>query len=286
MVGEVSERIVVARAATLPADLTPRIVSGLVLAGVALAANWAGPITFAALVGIVALVMSWEWARVVRQPALDTGLLAQLAAMPIPVAAVALGHPIAGLGALLVGAAVVALLCRPRQPLLSGLGVVYVGLPAMALIWLRNDAAYGQLAILFIYIIVWTTDTFAYTCGKLIGGPKLWPAISPMKTWAGTIGGVCFAALAGLVFACVIAHPAPFGLALIGVLLSTAAQAGDLAESALKRTFAIKHASRLIPGHGGFLDRMDGIVAAAALAALLAALRDPVTPAHALLFWS
>ena len=286
MVGEVSERIVVARAAALPADLMPRIVSGLVLAGLALAANWAGPLPFAVMVAVVALVMSWEWARVVRPPALDVALLAQLAAVPIPVCAAAVGVPLPGVVALLAGAAIVALLCRPRQPLLSGLGVLYVGLPAIALIWLRNDGAHGQLAILFIYIIVWTTDTFAYTCGKLIGGPKLWPAISPMKTWAGTLGGIGFAGLGSIAFGYATAHPAPLGLALIGVVLSLAAQSGDLAESALKRSFAVKHASLLIPGHGGFMDRMDGIAAAAAVAALLAALYDPQSPARALLFWA
>ena len=286
MVGEVTERIAVSRPSALPDDLKARVVSGVVLGGLALTANWAGPAPFALIVAVVALLMSWEWGRVVRDGTLDVALWVQVAGVALAVASVATGQVWLAVAVLGVAAVAVSALCRAHRPLFSGLGVLYVGLPAIGLIWLRRDDADGALAVLFIYVIVWTTDTFAYTCGKLIGGPKLWPAISPMKTWAGTIGGVCFAALAGLVFACVIAHPAPFGLALIGVLLSTAAQAGDLAESALKRTFAIKHASRLIPGHGGFLDRMDGIVAAAALAALLAALRDPVTPAHALLFWS
>ena len=286
MVGEVTERIAVSRPSALPDDLKARVVSGVVLGGLALTANWAGPAPFALIVAVVALLMSWEWGRVVRDGTLDVALWVQVAGVALAVASVATGQVWLAVAVLGVAAVAVSALCRAHRPLFSGLGVLYVGLPAIGLIWLRRDDADGALAVLFIYVIVWTTDTFAYTCGKLIGGPKLWPAISPMKTWAGTIGGVCFAALAGLVFAFVIAHPAPFGLALIGVLLSTAAQAGDLAESALKRTFAIKHASRLIPGHGGFLDRMDGIVAAAALAALLAALRDPVTPAHALLFWS
>ena len=285
MVGEVTERIAVARSAGLPQDLKARVASGVVLAGLALAANWAGPLPFAILVGIVALVMSWEWARVVRDGTFDSAMWAQFTVTTIAIAAATGRQPWLTVLVLAVGAIVVAALTRVRRPLFSSLGVLYVCLPAIGLVWLRQDDAGGWLAVLFIYVVVWTTDTFAYTCGKLIGGPKLWPAVSPMKTWAGTIGGVCFAAVSGLVFAYIMSHPAPLSLALIGVVLSVAAQTGDLAESALKRAFAVKHASLLIPGHGGFLDRMDGIVAAAAVAALLAALRDPLMPAYALLFW-
>ena len=286
MVGEVTERIAVARPTALPEDLKARVASGLVLGGLALAANWAGTLQFSVLVGVVALLMSWEWVHAVRGTTLDRALLVQLAAVAVAVGAIAIGQLWLAIGTLVGATIAVMAMCRELRPLFSGLGVLYIGLPAVALIWLRRDDAYGPLAILFVYAIVWTTDTFAYTCGKLIGGPKLWPAVSPMKTWAGTIGGIGFAALAGLAFAYAITHPAPLGLALIGVLLSVAAQTGDLAESALKRTFAIKHASLLIPGHGGFMDRMDGIVAAAAVAAVLAALRDPAMPARALLFWS
>ena len=285
MVGEVSERIAVARPAALPDDLKARVISGLVLGALALAANWAGTVPFAVLVAIVALPMSWEWARVVRTGALDLALVTHLLATPAAVLAVMLGHPWPAVGILAAAGLAVAALCLQQRPIYSGLGVLYVGLPALALIWLRCDEPYGQLAILFIYTVVWTTDTFAYTCGKLIRGPKLWPTISPMKTWAGTLGGVGFAALAGVIFAAAIAHPTPLVLAIIGVILSLAAQTGDLAESALKRTFAIKHASLLIPGHGGFMDRMDGIVAAGAVAALLAGLHDASAPARALMFW-
>ena len=286
MVGEVTERIAVARPAGLSDDLTARIVSGLVLGGVALAANWAGPLWFAGLVVAVALLMSWEWTRVVRDRSLDAGLVTQLVFVVGAVAAIASDQPWLALALLGCGSMLMLVICRQHRPLLSALGILYVGLPALALMWLRRDGSFGALAILYIYAVVWTTDTFAYTCGKLIGGPKLWPGISPMKTWAGTLGGIGFAALAGLLFGFAIAHPAPPVLAAVGVVLSLAAQGGDLAESALKRTFAVKHASRLIPGHGGFMDRMDGIVAAAAVAALLAAIRDPLLPARALLFWS
>jgi phosphatidate cytidylyltransferase len=154
---------------------------------------------------------------------------------------------------------------------------------------------YGFLAVVFLFVIVWTTDTFAYICGTLIRGPKLWPSVSPNKTWAGLVGGIVFAGLAGLLFALLIpldagaADGGPQGaglkLALIGLMLSACAQTGDLAESWLKRTFQVKNASTLIPGHGGFMDRLDGVVAAATLAGLIALASDGGSPARALLFW-
>ena len=286
MVGEVTERMAVARPTALSDEIKARIASGIVLGAVALAANWAGQTPFAVLVAVIALVMNWEWSRVVRAPSMDLTAILQLVAVAAAVGAMAIGQTWVAIFAL--GLAVVATLAisRDQQPIFSAAGVLYVGLPAIALIWLRRDEQFGAQAILFIYAIVWTTDTFAYTCGKLIGGPKLWPAMSPMKTWAGTLGGIGFAAVAGLCFAYLVGHPAPAVLGVLGVLLSVAAQSGDLAESAIKRNFAVKHASLLIPGHGGFMDRMDGIVAAAAAAALLAASRDPQLPARALLFWS
>ncbi len=161
-----------------------------------------------------------------------------------------------------------------------------MGAPVIALVWLRSDAPHGALAIRFIYAVVWATDIFAFVCGKLIGGPKLWPRISPNKTWAGTFGGLGCAAVAGGLFAMWIGHPSPLALAFAAGLLSVAAQLGDLGESALKRAFGIKHASLLIPGHGGFMDRMDGIVAAAVVSALVALVINPPAPARALLFLS
>src|SRR5262249_45708203 len=133
--------------------------------------------------------------------------------------------------------------------------------------------------------IVWATDTFAYLCGRLIGGPKLFPALSPRKTWAGTLGGIAFAALAAAMFSATLPRSSAAMLAATGIGLSIVAQVGDLAESALKRAFSVKNASDLIPGHGGFMDRMDGIVAVASVAALLAAARGGHSPAHALMFW-
>ena len=285
--GEVTERIAIAGPAALPKDLLPRLLSGIVMAAVALTCNWFGALPFALMVLAIALAMSWEWSRMVRGVAVDSALLIQaitvLAAAPLT----AKGMIGWALAAVAIGTLAVLAIGQSRHRLLSALGVAYVGLPVIALIWLRGTDTFGALAILFVFVIVWTTDTFAYLCGRMIGGPKLWPALSPGKTWAGTIGGLAFAALAGVLFAGFITSPtAPLALAATAIGLSIVSQIGDLAESALKRAFAVKNASGLSPGHGGFMDRMDGIVTAASLAALLAAMRGAGSPGQALLLWS
>ena len=157
-----------------------------------------------------------------------------------------------------------------RGARLSALGVFYVGLPAVALLWLRSDEPFGFTAVLFVFAVVWSSDTAAYAAGRSIGGPKLWPRVSPNKTWAGLAGALTAGALAGGVFAILEPEAPALRLVMLGIGLAFVAQAGDLAESALKRLFNLKDASDLIPGHGGFMDRMDSIVAAAVAAALLA----------------
>ena len=289
MTGQVTERAAVADPKSvpfMPPELKLRIVFGVLLAVVALGANWAGPLVFAVLVTCVGLVLSWEWSRIVRSEPLDAGFIVQGAAAVAGVGLTMLGRPGSACGVVVAAAGLTALLVRPRQTLLSALGTLYVGLPAIALVWLRSDTAHGTLAILLIYAVVWATDTFAYIFGKLIVGPKLWPRISPNKTWAGTLGGLVCAALAAAALGWLGGHPALLLLAASGSILSIAAQIGDLAESALKRAFGIKDASHLIPGHGGFMDRMDGIVAAAGVAALVALAINRAAPARALLFWS
>jgi phosphatidate cytidylyltransferase len=257
------------------------------MGSVALACNWLGALPFALLVVVIAIAMSWEWGSIVRGNGIDAPFLVQAAAAAIAIALSMRGQLGWAILAVGIGSLLVFAVARADRRLFSMLGVAYVGLPAAALVWLRGEDTYGALAILFIFVVVWTTDTFAYLCGRLIGGPKLWPALSPGKTWAGTLGGIGFAALAGLLFAGLLTPPtASLALAGAAILLSLVSQIGDLAESALKRAFAVKDASHLIPGHGGFMDRMDGIVTAALLAALIAALRGWQAPAQSLLMWS
>lgn len=286
MSGQVTERVTDVGQQSVPSELRSRILYGALLAGLALGANWAGALVFAVLVASIGLVLSWEWSRIVRSEPLDAGFIIQGAAVVAGVGLTVTGRPGSACAVVGVAALLTAWAVRPRQTVLSGLGPLYVGLPAIALVWLRSDWTYGTLAILFIYAVVWTTDTFAFVCGKLIGGPKLWPRISPNKTWSGTLGGLGFATLAGAALGWSVGHPSPGILAVAGGLLSIAAQIGDLAESSLKRAFGIKHASLLIPGHGGFMDRMDGIVTAAVATALIALAIDAHAPARAVLYGS
>lgn len=264
-------------------DLPMRIVSGVVLSIIALGALWAGPKPFGALVLLAGIVMSWEWGRIVRGSEFDLAFIIHAGALIVAFGLAAFGFAALGLAVLLAGAITMIPLQFGETGLLSAAGVLYTGLPALSLLWLRGDEPHGFLAAVFILVLVAVTDTAAYAAGRLIGGPRLWPRVSPNKTWSGLIGGVSASAVAGALFAYYAGGPITT-LAMSGFLLGLIAQGGDLAESALKRRFGVKDASNLIPGHGGVLDRLDGVVAVAVAAALFALLADPSAPAKALLF--
>jgi len=150
-------------------------------------------------------------------------------------------------------------------------GVPYIGLAAVALLWLRADPRAGLANTLFVLAIVWGSDIGAYMVGRLAGGPKLAPAISPGKTWSGAAGGLVSAALAGLVVAtCFSSGFSPSHVMELAIVLGFVSQAGDLLESMLKRRFGVKDSGGIIPGHGGLLDRVDALLAVAPAAALLA----------------
>ena len=134
---------------------------------------------------------------------------------------------------------------------------------------LRQDEALGFAAIIILFAIVWGTDVAAYFAGKTIGGPKLWPRVSPKKTWSGSLGGLIIGTAFALFVAFLLGVAPGMKLAIMLVLLSIASQLGDLAESHMKRLFDVKDSSNLIPGHGGVMDRVDGLIVAVVLAALL-----------------
>lgn len=265
-------------------DIGPRIVSGLVLAAVALVLNGAGPRPFAGLVLVVALLMCWEWGRMVRRSSHDATFVVHAAGAAVAILLAALAVPALGVVALIVGAVLVLVLEPTGRGAASASGVGYVGLPAVALVWLRLDEPHGAAAVLFVLLIVWTSDTAAFATGRSLGGPKLWPRVSPNKTWSGFLGALAASTIAGALFATIGGVGSPGCLAAKGLLLGFVAQLGDLAESSFKRGFGIKDASNLIPGHGGFLDRADSLVAVALVAALIAAALDVGAPARALLF--
>lgn len=212
-----------------------RAVSAVVLAPVVLAAALAGALPYGILVLAGGAVMAWEWWRMIG------------------------GSGQGGPDRPWLGV---------TGPWLMVMGLAYVGLAVTALIWLRAGLDAGWITTLWLILVVWATDIGAYACGSLIGGPRLAPRISPGKTWSGAIGGLISGIGIGAVIAATMPDlPAATVLAWSGVA-SIACQIGDLAESALKRGFRVKDSGRLIPGHGGLLDRMDGMMAAALVVAV------------------
>lgn len=275
------------KASSRASDLGVRIVSALVLAPVALAAVWFGGWIFSLLLAVAAVLMSVETARLVFgsgrfadfAPLAATALLAVLlASMGLSAAAIALA------------AAGVAFSLAARswkgEPLWPALiAYPYVMLPLIALIWMRGDQAYGLIVILWLLATVWAIDICAYFAGRFIGGPKLAPRISPKKTWAGLIGGIAGAVVVSLGFSFWLGEGTPAILAIIAVCLTVLEQAGDFAESALKRRAGVKDSGTLIPGHGGILDRVDGLIAVILGAALLGIIHNPAQPAAGVMIW-
>ncbi|BCJ90770.1 phosphatidate cytidylyltransferase [Terrihabitans soli] len=152
-------------------------------------------------------------------------------------------------------------------------GLVYAALALAAPVILRMDDELGFAALLWLFAVVWVSDVMAYVCGRLIGGPKLWPRISPNKTWAGFIGGTGFSVAAATGIASFFAAPALIPVAIVSLIAAVISQGGDLFESSLKRRFGVKDSSKLIPGHGGVMDRLDGFVLAGGFALILGLLR-------------
>ncbi|MEQ8695283.1 MAG: phosphatidate cytidylyltransferase, partial [Bauldia litoralis] len=164
-------------------------------------------------------------------------------------------------------------------------GVFYAAVFGLALLILR-EGDLGLAAIAFVFAVVWATDIGAYFAGRAIGGPKLWPAVSPKKTWAGAIGGLVAAVIAGLATAAVVGLPLAGALVIVIVVMSVAGQAGDFFESFIKRRFGVKDSGTIIPGHGGMMDRVDGLVFAAAVAVLIGFLHSGATDvARGLISW-
>lgn len=270
-------------------DFWRRLLSALVLAALALALTWAGVWPFALMVIAGSAILAWEWAGIVGNDAAGPATVSHAGILVLASVLAVLDYVPEAIAVVLGGAMLLAGLAfrlrRGAGPGLSALGALYFGLPVVALVSIRSDPAYGLLAILFLFVVVWCEDTAAYIFGRLLGGPRLAPSISPGKTWSGLGAGVAVPALAAFLFAKGTGNGAPVMLALVGAVLALVAQFGDLVESATKRAFAIKDASRLIPGHGGLMDRVDGFIFAAVASGLLALVRDRAHPGQALLIW-
>ena len=282
-------------------NLQKRILSAAVLLPLAIAAIWFGTPWFDMLVALFAAGMAWEWTRIVaheRAPgatspvpvptapgwrsilffpsvtAVGVALAAQsyattetvLPGVSIPLNA-AIASAVTKIGILVAGGTmltgIAAAVANRQKALWFMAGVPYVALPAAALVLVRVDPDYGRAALFWIIALVVAADTGGYIAGRSIGGPKLAPRISPNKTWAGLGGAVAGSALVGLLTAFVLNHTDVWMLTLISAGLGLVEQAGDLVESAFKRHFGVKDTSQIIPGHGGVLDRVDGLLAVA-----------------------
>ena len=264
-------------------DLGQRIVSAAAMALVVLGALWAGSLPFAIVVGAVGIVVVWEWGRIVRAGGVDAIMAIQAVAVIAGVVLAARGLAGLGLIAVLVAAIISALLAFGERGHMAALGALYAGLPVVALVWLYRGDAAGPTAVLFLLLAVWATDTGAYFAGRLIGGPKLMVRISPNKTWSGLAGGMGAGGVVGAAFALARPELSLGYMLLAGALLGAVAQGGDLLESALKREYGVKDASALIPGHGGVMDRIDGLIAVVIVSAVYAAAVGVHAPARALL---
>ena len=215
-----------------------------------------------------------EWLMIVGAAHEMRVVTSGVAALAISGVGLAAGRIDASLVAAVLGFAAVAVL-SPERRHWNAAGFFYAAAAEIASIMVRRDHAHGFIALMLILLVVWATDIGGYFAGRGIGGPKLWPRVSPKKTWAGAIGGFA----ASLVIAagiCRVRSRQTGPVLLLGAVLSVVSQFGDLFESAVKRRFGVKDSSHLIPGHGGLLDRLDGFVAAIVMAAIIGFLRGGV----------
>jgi len=241
-----------------------RIVVGIALIAIALATIVAGDIAFWVVCVALGLLMMAEWSDLMKTPP-SLKRLAQFALfVPLSVMAPIMAGPGFFTLGLLIGAAFFIVIVTQR-PMLAA-GAIYVGMPTLALLAIREQKE-GIVFTLWVLASVWACDIGAYTAGRLIGGPKIAPAISPNKTWAGLIGGMAFAGVFGAVMHH--AYGLPLRLTLATPFLAVIAQAGDFYESWLKRRAGVKDSGNIFPGHGGVLDRLDGLVPVAPVAAFL-----------------
>jgi phosphatidate cytidylyltransferase len=266
-------------------ELALRVLSAIVLAPLALVIAYLGGWLFVMFWGIAAIGVWWEWSRLVAGPAAAPAFAAGVIALALASLLAGAGRFALAAGVIALGAIVAAALLPSGRRLWTALGVGYAGTVLVAPVTLRHDPDYGFFAIVFLFSVVWVTDVMAYVVGRLIGGPKLAPRLSPHKTWSGALGGAAAAVIAGVATARAAGLDGWMMIAVVGFGLSVSSQAGDIFESSIKRRHGAKDASHLIPGHGGLMDRLDGFIAAALAAALLGVLRAGGAPARGLLVW-
>jgi len=263
-------------------NLQLRVISAVVMVVAVLFLTWLGGTWFRIFTALLGVAIFYEWMSMAK--ALDRPAGPSVVLLVVALAIMVAGGPAWIVLLFLAVAPIVVLLSQGLAPAgpWPASGITYAGLAALSLAFLRGDDQAGLIALLFLFATVWVTDILAYFVGRAVGGPKLAPSTSPGKTWSGAIGGAVAGTIAGLIIAW-IAGGALVPLGVIALILSVVAQFGDLFESWVKRRHGVKDSSNVIPGHGGVMDRVDGLVAAAlALYAIGALAGDPNSPARTL----
>ncbi len=252
-------------------ELKKRLLSAIVLAIVVLAATWAGGLPFRAVAAVIGVLVYYEWSTITRLKDVDFQgnafgwLIVVLVALNVLGGDDQMSMPLLGGGVI---TAMLFVVLRKRSWWLPS-GILYTGLSTIAIAAIRGENQIGLMAMLFLFAVVWSTDILAYFIGRKLKGPKLAPRISPGKTWSGAIGGTVSAVIAGSALSGVVFSDFSLWTAFMALILSVASQIGDLFESFIKRRFGVKDSSHLIPGHGGVMDRVDGLVFACFAAFLL-----------------
>ena len=248
-----------------PSNLVVRFLSAVVLAPVFLAAVWLGGWAFLFVMLLAALLCYREWVAISAKNAPALLLLVGYGGLVVAGFFAGFGMVLSALGSVAATALFVGLVSATRNASQwPALGILYVGLPLVSLLTLRHsEAGAGVWALAIVLAVTWSTDIAAYFTGRTLGGPKLWPSVSPKKTWSGAIGGLIGAVTAGVAVVLISGIGSLVAVAILSVVLSILSQSGDLAESAFKRHFGVKDSGTLIPGHGGIMDRVDGLVMAA-----------------------
>jgi phosphatidate cytidylyltransferase len=248
-------------------NLYMRVIAALVLAPLTIAIAWMGGWLWLLLVMAAAALLYFEWLMIVGASHNRSVVVVGVAALVTAGLFLVLGQPGVMLVAVAAGLVLSGLFVQGLRWWTSG-GFAYAAAALIASVLVRSDPSMGFVALMFVLFVVWVTDIGGYFAGRGIGGPKLWPRVSPKKTWAGAIGGLALSLVVAAAFA-LLGFGRMLPLLLLGTVLSVVSQLGDLFESAIKRQFGVKDSSQIIPGHGGLLDRLDGFVAAIILAALI-----------------
>ncbi|WP_439272765.1 phosphatidate cytidylyltransferase [Pseudochrobactrum sp. HB0163] len=249
-------------------NLQLRIITAAVLAPVTILLIWLGGVSFRILAVAIGFAIFYEWTTLSASKQTRSGLITGWAVLIVAAALLFMKMPAIQVLALIAAGSVFLV---QRANWAAG-GLLYAGVPMVCLAMLRGDTTTGLIAIIYLFALVWATDIAAYFTGRALGGPKLAPRFSPNKTWSGAIGGVVAAMIAGAMVSYLSFDRIKIPMIILAAMLSVASQVGDLGESWVKRRFGAKDSGKLLPGHGGVMDRVDGLIIAAVMLYIIGAL--------------